>query len=131
MPNRRLDGGRPVTSSPSTRMRPRSGDSKPAIRRRAVVLPLPLGPSSAITSPFSISRESSRRTWLPAKLLSSRSRTRKGMATSALAADGAVPGGHPLLAVLLDEAPVDRRGLPVADHFLGPLRQLLGRHVGA
>ena len=57
MPNWRRAGGSGVTSSPPTRMRPRSGVSKPAIRRSAVVLPLPLGPSSARISPFSISRE--------------------------------------------------------------------------
>ncbi len=42
-----------MTSLSSTRMRPRSGVSNPAISRRAVVLPLPEGPRRAMISPFS------------------------------------------------------------------------------
>ena len=44
-------------SSPSSRMRPASGVSKPAITRSSVVLPQPDGPSSAKNSPSLISSE--------------------------------------------------------------------------
>src|SRR5215216_4083000 len=136
MPKLRRSGGRPVTSSSCTRMRPWSGASKPAIRRSAVVLPLPEGPSSARISPFSTASERPRRTgWAP-KLLSSRSRTRKDMPLSrrwsrAAAAHGAVPGGHPFLAVLRDQVPIHAGRLELLEHLLRPLRQALGGEVGA
>src|SRR5579872_5639182 len=141
MPKWRRSGGRAVTSAPSTTMRPRSARSKPAISRRAVVLPLPEGPSSARISPFSTASDSSRRTACSPKLLSSRSRTRKGMVGSrappllprrrAVAAHGAVPGGHPALAFFGDQGPVDVGGLEVAQHPLRPGGEGGGRQVGA
>src|SRR5947209_8528804 len=136
MPKRRRSGGRAVTSWPSTRMRPRSGDSKPAIRRRAVVLPLPEGPRRARISPFATSSDRPRRTvWTP-KLLSSCSRERKATGgisrgRGAVPAHGAVPGGHPLLAVLDDQAPVHVGRRHLLQDLLRPLRQALRRQVGA
>ena len=47
----RLYGGVRETSSPSSRMRPSVGDSKPAIIRSVVVLPQPEGPSMEKNSP--------------------------------------------------------------------------------
>src|SRR5260370_2110673 len=60
MPKLRRAGGKPETSCPSTSTLPPPGSSvsKPAINRSAVVLPLPLGPSSATTSPRSTARVS-------------------------------------------------------------------------
>ena len=52
MPMSRRLGGTPVTSLPSTTMRPDVGRSKPATSRSAVVLPQPLGPSSDTNSPW-------------------------------------------------------------------------------
>src|SRR5919204_200311 len=48
-----------VTSSPCRTMRPASGTSKPAIIRRLVVLPQPLGPSSEKNSPSAIESDTS------------------------------------------------------------------------
>ena len=45
-------------SLPSSRMRPSSGVSKPASIRSSVVLPQPLGPSSAKNSPAQMSSDS-------------------------------------------------------------------------
>ena len=50
----RSSGGRSARSSPSSRMLPPSGRSKPAIIRSSVVLPQPEGPSSVKNSPASI-----------------------------------------------------------------------------
>ena len=50
----------PVTSSPSTRIRPESGVSNPATSRSTVVLPLPDGPSRATISPFAAESETPR-----------------------------------------------------------------------
>ena len=52
-------GGLASRSSPSSVTVPSSGDSKPARMRSSVVLPQPLGPSSAKNSPCRISRETS------------------------------------------------------------------------
>ena len=64
MPTRRFSGGivrpGPATTSSETTTQPASGCSKPAITRSSVVLPQPDGPSTAISSPRSISRFSSR-----------------------------------------------------------------------
>ncbi len=51
IPMSRLFGGTLVRSRPSTTIRPASARSKPATRRRAVVLPHPLGPRSETNSP--------------------------------------------------------------------------------
>src|SRR5262249_14559508 len=45
---------RKVTSSPSSKMRPLVGSSRPAIMRSVVVLPQPDGPSKAKKAPFSM-----------------------------------------------------------------------------
>ena len=50
-------GGVVLTSVPSIRIRPAVGISKPAIIRRAVVLPQPDGPSSVTSSPSRTSKE--------------------------------------------------------------------------
>jgi hypothetical protein len=55
----RLAGGTCVTSPPWSKMRPSSGASKPAIIRRVVVLPHPLGPSIEKNSPPGIVIETS------------------------------------------------------------------------
>ena len=64
-----------VTSSPASRTRPWSGSSKPAIIRRVVVLPQPLGPSSEKNSPAPISSETSSTASSSPKLLVTASRT--------------------------------------------------------
>src|SRR3954453_7380135 len=61
MPMSRLLAGTSVMSRPSSRTRPASGRSKPAIARSAVVLPQPEGPSGAISQP----RGAGRRDHLP------------------------------------------------------------------
>ena len=49
-----LRRARNVTSSPSSRIRPEVGSSRPAIMRKVVVLPQPEGPSMTKNSPSSI-----------------------------------------------------------------------------
>src|SRR3954467_2252992 len=49
----------PVTSRPSIRIEPLSGISSPATRRNVVVLPAPVGPSSATNSPSPTSSDRS------------------------------------------------------------------------
>src|SRR3954471_3836175 len=51
MATSRAAGGLAVTSAPPMAIRPASGRSSPAIRRRAVVLPAPVGPNSTTNSP--------------------------------------------------------------------------------
>src|SRR6266852_6156273 len=55
----RLWGGRCVMSLASSTIRPRSGNSKPPIMRRRVVLPQPLGPRRLTNSPVPTSRSKS------------------------------------------------------------------------
>ncbi len=50
-------GGMALMSSPSSRMRPSVGVSKPASMRSSVVLPQPDGPSSAKNSPCAMSSD--------------------------------------------------------------------------
>src|SRR5215207_256199 len=70
MPTPRFCGGRLVASSPRMVTSPASGDSSPAITRRSVDLPLPLGPSSAVSDPLGIARETlSRATKLPKRFV--------------------------------------------------------------
>src|SRR6516225_3446024 len=69
-------GGIGAISSPSSRMRPSSGVSRPASRRSSVVLPQPEGPSSAKNSPAKISSDSSSTALTPPKrLLTASNRT--------------------------------------------------------
>ena len=49
-----------VTSRPPIQMLPALGASSPAIMRRVVVLPQPLGPSSVVSVPGAISKLTSR-----------------------------------------------------------------------
>jgi hypothetical protein len=58
--------GTPPTSSPPKRTVPPIGSSRPAIVVMVVVLPAPLGPSSATTSPGATAIRRSRTTGVPA-----------------------------------------------------------------
>src|SRR5947199_3258057 len=55
----RSAGASPVTSRPLIRTDPLSGASSPATRRKVVVLPAPVGPSSATNSPSATFSDSS------------------------------------------------------------------------
>src|SRR5690242_9000278 len=55
----RFCGARAVASLPEMKTSPTSAASRPAITRRSVDLPLPLGPSSAVSDPLSTSTETS------------------------------------------------------------------------
>src|SRR3954470_1485506 len=59
MPTPRSRAGVAVTSSSFNSTWPESGCSSPAITRRSVDLPLPLGPSSAVRPPSGTSMETS------------------------------------------------------------------------
>ena len=50
-------GGRPTSDSPRSKTSPESGRSSPEITRSVVVLPAPLAPISATTSPSGTSIE--------------------------------------------------------------------------
>src|SRR5512133_2345516 len=56
----RCDARLNVTSSPSSRILPDEGSSRPAIMRSVVVLPQPDGPSSTKNSPSAIRNDESR-----------------------------------------------------------------------
>ena len=58
-PIRRARGGRPSTRRPSISNSPASGVANPAMRRRSVVLPHPLPPTSVTNSPGSRVSETS------------------------------------------------------------------------
>src|SRR5918996_4716732 len=76
MPTWRRSGGThapPATSSSPTRTVPPSGTSKPAMSRSSVVLPQPLGPSSATNSPLPTSRLASATARTAPKLRETRS----------------------------------------------------------
>src|SRR6185503_6475145 len=60
-PTPRFCGGRPVACSPRMSTLPSSGSSSPAITRRSVDFPLPLGPRSAVNEPPAIATETSSR----------------------------------------------------------------------
>jgi hypothetical protein len=60
--------GMAVTSCPRSRIVPASGRSKPATRRRSVVLPHPDGPSNVTNCPDGTSSETSRRRAPPVAL---------------------------------------------------------------
>src|SRR5215212_9043808 len=65
----RSRGGLVVTSRPSMRIVPKSGVSRPQIRRRIVVLPPPDGPSSTKNSASAMSNLTSSTMLLPANCL--------------------------------------------------------------
>ncbi len=48
--------GRPASSAPSSAMRPARGAMSPEIARSSVVLPAPLGPTTATASPWATRR---------------------------------------------------------------------------
>src|SRR6516225_2059311 len=76
MPRLRRHGGTRATSSPSMEIRPASGSTRPAIMRRMVDLPEPLGPRKVKNSPRStVSDSRSAVTVLPNRLVR-RSNTR-------------------------------------------------------
>ena len=55
---------RAVMSPPSNRMIPRRAGVRPRIDRRVVVLPAPLGPSNATTSPCAMLRDTPNSAWV-------------------------------------------------------------------
>ncbi len=64
MPRRaRASAGMPVTSLPSKRMRPARGGCRPVSARSSVVLPAPLAPMSASTSPAASDRPTPEMAW--------------------------------------------------------------------
>src|SRR5690606_29931908 len=63
-----LCGAAPVTSTPSTSTVPESHSVRPAMMRRMVLLPLPLGPSRATSSPSATSKLTPCTTWRWPKL---------------------------------------------------------------
>src|SRR5215217_7806222 len=70
MPTPRFCGGSLVASSPPMRTSPASGCSRPAMTRRRVDLPLPLGPRSAVSEPPGIASETlSSATYLPKRFV--------------------------------------------------------------
>src|SRR4051812_11178339 len=109
MPRPRRLGFTLRRSSPSSRIAPALGSTKPAIICSVVVLPQPEGPSSETNSPFSTPSDSpSTATWSPYRFVS-RSRARKLISAGGGASplDLAGPALVPLLAVLVDRVPVD------------------------
>ena len=62
---KRRSAGRPVTSSPSSSTRPAAAGCRPASTRSRVLLPLPFGPWSVVTSPARSSSRASRTTVRP------------------------------------------------------------------
>src|SRR5713226_3585061 len=84
MPTLRRCTGTRVIGRSSRNISPASGCSSPATIRNVVVLPHPLGPSSATMLPGSIVKDSrSTALVLPNSLVSSRSRTAAGAASAA------------------------------------------------
>ena len=69
MRHRAAAGTSSVTVRPWISTLPRSGRSRPAIRRSVVVLPAPVGPSSTTNSPFAIESERLRTASTAPKLL--------------------------------------------------------------
>src|SRR5215470_2808190 len=69
-------GGRSFTRSPLIRISPASGAMKPAISRRRVVFPHPLGPSRVVICPSGTARETlATASTAPKRLLTSTSST--------------------------------------------------------
>ena len=60
----RRKGAHAVTSFPLKLTRPRRGGEKPTTERMSVVLPMPLRPRMATTSPGATSSETPCRMWL-------------------------------------------------------------------
>ena len=75
-------------SLPSSRMRPSSGVSKPASIRSSVVLPQPLGPSSAKNSPALMSSESRSTARKPPNFFTTASMRSSGMSGSSACGAG-------------------------------------------
>src|SRR5579862_7854941 len=96
MPTRRCEAGLAVTSVPSKEIEPEVGVSNPAIIRKIVVLPQPLGPRNVTNSPLSTPSVKSCTTVLAPKLLRRLRRSRKAMSSLNLGAPSAddVEEGH-------------------------------------
>src|SRR5215472_16412526 len=62
MATSRARGGSAVTSRPAREMLPSSACSRPATRRKSVLLPQPLGPTRTAKAPSTMSRSTPRRT---------------------------------------------------------------------
>src|SRR5574341_704074 len=133
MPRLRREGGRLVKSWPSKAILPAEGVSRPAMRRKVVVLPHPLGPSRVKSSPSRTWKETSRAAatrWSPApNSLQTPSRTRLAVILPL----GSL-GGHHLIELLEVRRPFLCRLLHVVveELDLGGRRQARGRgHVFA
>src|SRR5437773_5033224 len=100
-PMLRLWAGVSVMSSPPTRISPLVGSSKPAIIRKVVVLPEPLGPSRVRSIPLSILNDRSSTTRVAPNALTSprtssvAARIRKPPARPGIPARSCITGGHP------------------------------------
>src|SRR5215204_3050920 len=131
MPKRRATGSSRVTSSPSTITRPWSGASNPASRRRVVVLPLPLGPSSASISPRSMESDRPSTATVESKRLVRESSWRKVMKPSlpSRPAHVLIPVTHPLRSPGGEEAPVHLTHDHLALDFAHPIGNRVGRQV--
>ena len=83
MATRRFSGARkllgPLKTRPSSSISPASGASKPAMSRSSVVLPQPLGPSSASTSPCRTARSAPLTAAIASKRLATARQARKGL----------------------------------------------------
>src|SRR5438477_11912273 len=110
MPQRRRAGGSVVTSSPPITMRPVSGASKPAMRRKIVVFPLPDGPSSDRISPRAISHPIGPTTTAADHCLRTPASVTNPVTTPtpphASPANALVPVAHPARAALGERVPV-------------------------
>src|SRR3712207_5114419 len=109
MPIRRRSGGTQVPRGPSASTRPPtstlppSGRSKPARSRSSVVLPQPLGPRTAKSSPFSTASVVGRTARIAPKAVSIPRRTIAApSATGSDALAGGVLGGGASLPALLE-----------------------------
>src|SRR5580700_1258086 len=110
-------------SVPSNRICPASGSTKPAIERKVVVLPQPLGPSSDTSSPSPISMlRSSTAVAAPNRLVKPLIVTVVIAAGSrrCRAANAGPASGHFLVPAIDDRVAVLVRSIPVEDDdFLG------------
>ena len=81
----------PVMSRPANVMRPASGRKAPVIRSNSVVLPQPLGPTSAPNSPSSRESETPSTARTPPKSRETSCRARRGIGVAGGSLDGRKP----------------------------------------
>jgi hypothetical protein len=84
-------GGSRTTERPAMRTSPVVGTSRPAMMRRSVVLPQPLGPRKEMNSPRSTRSAMSRSAVTDPKFLPSASISTDARALGSFAAEGAAP----------------------------------------